>query len=447
MTDRSRPPFPSTAIPGAAGCYIQNAAEAIGCAACMIALPLLSAIASAIGNARAIVLKNTWIEPAVVWSAIVADSGCLKSPAIDAGVLAVSKREEAAWNAAEREDGAVDLNPDVDDAGADDQSDESPPRCMCSDISLVAILDCLRGNRRGMLAVNQELSGWMSKFNGSSGAGPLSHWLEMHRAGRIVYERRHAPPIHIARAAVSVTGGIQPETLKRALGQQHLDNGLAPRFLLTLPPETPGYWTTADGTAELTAALIDTFDGLYALEPNGADATQMHPRLLRMDGAALRLWIEFHNEHVDYTRRTCGVLSAVCRKLRGYAPRLALLVHCLRVAEQDGSLKDPDTIDAESMERAITLTRWFRHEARRVYALLAGVTDELVARVEVIKRIGGRISVRDWMRRQHLGKAPEAEAELEALVRAGWGQWVYEPGSGNGGRPSKVFVLFDDVDP
>jgi hypothetical protein len=52
--------------------------------------------------------------------------------------------------------------------------------------------------------------------------------------------------IYIQRAAVSVAGGIQPETLRRALGVEHWENGLAARLLLACPSRQAKRWTEAE---------------------------------------------------------------------------------------------------------------------------------------------------------------------------------------------------------
>jgi hypothetical protein len=53
----------------------------LGCDPAYLGLPVLSALASAIGNTRTIRLERDWDEPSIIWSAIVGDSGTLKSPA------------------------------------------------------------------------------------------------------------------------------------------------------------------------------------------------------------------------------------------------------------------------------------------------------------------------------------------------------------------------------
>src|SRR5262249_28241618 len=62
-------PFPAEALPEPARGYVDAASRAIGCDASYIALPLVTALAAAIGNSRVIRLKRGWTEPAVLWAA------------------------------------------------------------------------------------------------------------------------------------------------------------------------------------------------------------------------------------------------------------------------------------------------------------------------------------------------------------------------------------------
>ena len=74
-------PFPLAALPAPVDEYVRQGGIALGCDPAFVALPALAVIASCIGNTRTIRLKRGWAEPAVIWSALVADSGTMKSPA------------------------------------------------------------------------------------------------------------------------------------------------------------------------------------------------------------------------------------------------------------------------------------------------------------------------------------------------------------------------------
>src|SRR5262249_59963765 len=59
-------PFPLHTLPPVLCDVVPATAEAIGCDPALIAIPALAVVAGCIGNARAVVLKRGWIEPAVV---------------------------------------------------------------------------------------------------------------------------------------------------------------------------------------------------------------------------------------------------------------------------------------------------------------------------------------------------------------------------------------------
>jgi hypothetical protein len=97
-----RPRPPTSEVEPAVAAFVEQGAKALGRDPAYTALPTLAAIAGTIGNTRAIRLKRTWEEPAVVWTVTVGDSGTLKSPAYAMAVghlLAVQHQLLARFNA------------------------------------------------------------------------------------------------------------------------------------------------------------------------------------------------------------------------------------------------------------------------------------------------------------------------------------------------------------
>ena len=94
----------------------------------------------------------------------------------------------------------------------------------------------------------KSVAGWLGSFTrykAQKGGTDLPNWLEMHRAGTVIVDRKTAErqTLFISRAAVSVTGGIQPGVLARALSPEFLDAGLAARLLMAMPPKLPKRWS------------------------------------------------------------------------------------------------------------------------------------------------------------------------------------------------------------
>jgi len=101
-------------------------------------------------------------------------------------------------------------------------------------------------------------------------------------------------------------------------------------------------------------------------------------------------------------------------------------------------------LDVGSMSAAVALAEWFKHEARRVYAVLdeSDVEQGQHQLVEWIRHRGGRVTARDVQTYYRRLKGPGlAEAALEGLVQAGLGSWQDGPTTPKGGRPARTFVL------
>ena len=115
-----------------------------------------------------------------------------------------------------------------------------PWRCLCDDTTVEAVAVLLLQNWRGLLMARDELAAWLGGFDryAQGKGGDVPKWLEMHGGRSIMVDRKTGDrkTIYVPRAAVSVTGGIQPATLQRALGRAYFENGLAARLLLACPP-------------------------------------------------------------------------------------------------------------------------------------------------------------------------------------------------------------------
>ncbi len=471
-------PFPTDVLPEPIRGFVTEAAKAIGCDASYIALPLLSGLASAIGNTHRIALKRGWTEPAIVWTAIVGESGTMKTPAFRLAMKAIRKAQADAFkehDAARAEWEAQHQRYEAEltgwkrqaakghgDAG-DPPEKPAPPiarRYIVSDTTTEALAPILLGNPRGVLLARDELAGWLGSFDRYAKAGKAgadsAHWLSMHNGEAMTIDRKTGipPTIHVPSASVSITGGIQPGILSRALGQEHHESGMAARVLYAMPPRKAKRWTEADVNADTEAAVAAVFDRLFSLtmepdpeSPLMADGygPDMRPRLVRLADDGKRAWVTFYNEHATEQAELSGDLSAAWSKLEGYAARLALVVHLTRWAAGDTTLRDPARVDEASIAAGVVLARWFGDEARRVYAILSESDDDRETRrlVEWIERKGGTVTARDLTHgvRAYRGDPDAAERALSALVEAGIGRWEADAHGPKGGRPAQRFRL------
>jgi hypothetical protein len=458
-------PFPVGALPEPIRGFVGAGARAIGCDPSYLALPLLVALGAAVGNTRRLELKRGWSVPPILWGAIVGESGTAKTPAFTLALRPFRDRQTKALkrhaDAMKRHEAdlarwdkamAAWKRSKADDARANDPPEKPAPpaaeRLVVADTTVEALAPMLSDNPRGLLLARDELAGWFGSFDRYAGRGKAGadapNWLSLFNGEGITVDRRTSRTIHVPRAAVWVIGGIQPGVLQRALGAEHRESGLAARLLLACPPRRVKRWTEADIDPRAEADLARVVDRLYGLQPAVDDDGAARPSAVYLTPDAKAVWTAYYDAHAAEQADLTGDLSAAWSKLEEYPARLALVVHFVRWAADDPTLASPDRLDADSMAAGIELATWFKHEARRVYALLDESDADRDARrlVEWIERKGGLVTARDvQMGCRWLREPGAAEAALEALARTGRGAWRDVVTTSNGGRPTRVFVL------
>ena len=466
-------PFPIGVLPEPVRGLVTEGARSIGCDASFLALPLLSALAAAIGTTHRIGLKRTWTEPAILWTATVGESGAQKSPALDAAKESTEAAERksykehakqlAAWEADHLRYEA-ELAVWKRDAGKSKPGDGytlAPPekpakptarRYTTSDTTTEALAQIQLDNPRGVLLQRDELSGWLASFDryasGGRGGADSAHWLSMHGGRSMTVDRKTGTPptIYVPSASVSITGSIQPAILARAMGREHHESGLLARLFFAMPPKRAKRWTEAEISERTEAAVDAVFARLFNLTPDTDAEGDERPRVLRLDDDAMRAWVRFYDEHAAEQAELTGDLSAAWSKLEGGAARLALVVHLTRWAAGDGKAP-PGPVDAESIAAGFVLARWFGNEAKRVYAVLSESDDDREARrlVELIRRKGGSVSGRELAQASRAyPTVAHAEAALSVLADSGAGRWE-NPEQTGGGRPKARRLVLSPV--
>jgi hypothetical protein len=448
-------PFPAASLPEPMGKYVREAAAAVGCDAAFVALPALAAVASVIGNTRTIQLKRGWVEPSVIWSVIVGDSGTLKTPAYLKAVghlFRIQKQfkaeNEKAWRRYREELHDYRASKRKGDGGGEPPPEPLYKRVVISDITIQKVAEVLEDNPRGVLVARDELAGWLGSFRqykGQSEGSDLPNWLEMFRAGPLIVDRKTGDRRHyfVERAAVSITGSIQPRTLARAFSAEFLEAGGGARILLAMPPKRPKRWSDLDVDEDTEKKYFGLLDKLRALD-FVRDATGHNvPLALVLRPDAQTEWVQFVNDWGDELSAVEGELAAAYSKLEAYAARLALLHHV--VTHVGLETDDSRQVGVRSVKAGTTLCRWFAAEARRLYSTL---TESEVQRdgrrlVEFIAGRGGAITARQ-LQRSNDRKYPtsgDAEDALDALVSANLAVWEETPETPQGGQCARFCRL------
>lgn len=441
--------FPAAALPSPLRELVTEGASAIGCDEAYIALPLLSCVGSAIGGACRLVVKSGWTVPPVIWSLIIGESGTAKSPAFR---LVKSPIEKHQRTLLDQHSVAMDQYEDElaayenaktqhkKDGHGDAPERPEPPacgRCMVSDTTVEALAPMLRDSPRGVLVQRDELSGWFGSFaqykKGAKGADE-AHWLSMYDGESITVDRKQqgTRPIYVPSAMVSITGGIQPAILQRAMGRDHRASGMAARFLVAHPPRRSIRWTD-DEVSQATQLRIDRLITLLY----GIDYADGHsvPHYIGMSRDAQAVYRQYYDMHQSELEDLTGDHAAAWSKLLGYVPRLALVIHVCRQTDIGGDITQ--AVAPETVQDAITVVRWACGEAMRLYATIDDTDDQRELRelaAWITRRHGGECTPRQMVQGVHrIRDVADAETEAARLVAAGLAEWgLIAPESGRG---------------
>ena len=472
-------PFPVDALPEPLAAFVAETATAIGCDETYVALPLLTATGAAIGTTHRLQLKPGFAAPAVLWTAIVGESGTSKTPALSAALEHVRDRESELRRQNREDEAEHEAEVTIFEAAmaawkkasAAGKADSEPParpmppaarRALAVDSTVEALAPILADNPRGILLARDELAGWLASMDryakgGSGGDEPF--YLSAYNGLPHTVDRRTGSrtAIHVEQAALWICGGIQPGVLRRHIGSGQRESGLLARLLLAAPPPRPKAWSEATVATLTIERLHRMLDCLYRLEPEIDEHDRQRPRLVRLSREAKRLWIDFYDQHNLETASHTGDLAAAWSKLEETAARLALVCHLVKLAAYDPltDAAEPDAeLQPETLAAAIRLVAWLKDETKRVYRLLDESDEEQRLRQiddkaeELIRRKGGSAYPRDLISGLRVIPDTEtAEATLTRLVAAGRGRWHNVRPTDTGGRPARRFELMPSAEP
>lgn len=459
-------PFPVETLPEPMRSYVVNNAESLGCCPSMVALPMLSGFAACIGNACVLQVKPGWFAKAILWTAVVAESGSLKSPAFEVGMVPFRNADDAMEEAFEKEHERY-LSALQEWETAVRQKQEAgekpkPPKHPClliDDSTNEAAVDKLQDSPRGLMMEKEELAvfiGGMEKYAGSNSkqGAEAARWLVMYNAGRFKVNRKTGWPktIRVKRASLSITGGIQPGLLRDMMDRTNRQNGMMARWLFTYPTPRPKKWREGNGGDWLSSVHVQNVaDCLLAdLQMVRGANNELSPQKIRLSREATDEYARFYNIHGAEHAQLTGDAAAMSAKLEEIPCRLALVFHCIKWA----TISDPDAeigeVDLETMRDAIRLAQWFKREAERILGTIRETDDEADhrrlaewIRAEGIKNKKGCVIARDLRDnlRDFRNNTPAAEAALRELARDGYGTYEFPRGNQQPGQPTRVFVL------
>jgi hypothetical protein len=438
--------------------WVLQAAEAKSAAADYVAVSLLTAAAASIGATRWCEPQDGWREPSILWWMIVGPPSTNKSPSMEVvrdglapieqemfaafedamkkyeEAKSIAKAAEKIWEKKVEEAlGKSGCSTPERPKGANAPQAPALERLTVTDATVEAVAAVLSANRRGVLLLRDELSGWAANLE-KYGEGDRAFWIESFGGRPYTVDRRKlgARPMFIPHLAVSILGPIQPDRLA-SLVLEGDDDGLAARFLYAWPHPVPP--KRPQGRLDM-ARLKAAFRRLRSLGFIEVEPGKPQPAVLPVETTAAEEFDAWREHHFNDSQHVTGLAASAFGKMPGLAVRLALVLeHLWWAAEPDGT-PEPPAVSRNALGTALDFIETYAKpmllrvvgeaalpERDRDAAVLARAIRQRRPQI-----INARKVRREW-RLPGLRETARVDAAIDMLVESRWLTPVKVPGS------------------
>jgi hypothetical protein len=464
---RPVPKLNPTHLPDSLQDAVLDLATRLNCPPDYLAMAMLSAAGSVIGNRVGIfpyANDESWTVYPALWGGIVGDPGSKKSPALQQAhePLQYLERQAALKHVKDMQNfeqakAQYEQALKTSKASKTPGLNPSPPlepkreRYVVHDSTYQALGVILAENPRGVLALADELSGLLQSLDAPGQEAARGFYLTgWSGTGGYSFDRIGRGSITLERYCLGVFGGFQPDRIKAyvlfAQRGNSKNDGLLQRFQLLVWPDPVSTICLVDRVPNEAAMAkyhqaVVRLNTLHQRSLPAALALPNGSQLLHFSPAAQRLFNNWfvQNERTLNDGSFDSARQSHFAKYRSLIPALALLFHLL----DDHS----ESVCEDCLIRAIAFADYLKGHANRIYASVSG-HDHAATRLLAKRLLDGQL--RDGFTRRTLvlkgwaGLAvnDQAQAAIDALVEYGW---LLENEIRGDGRPSVKYTLNPDA--
>ena len=337
---------------------------------------MLTAMAAVIGNTHTAEIMPGWKEYAILFTALVGSPGTNKSHPLSFAMqpLIDFDAEQAAifGEAMKRYEAAMELPPKDRAAKGYDTNPVEPKRVRFTmqDVTPEAVHRILSENRRGLVLVSDELAGRFKNFNRYNNGSESEFWMSVFNHKAAMSDRKSSQSgVFIRNPFLCVIGTIQPKVLTELAAGNRNANGFMERILYVLPSvQAKVRWNRErkSPSFDIASAWREILSRLIDIVPAVDSCGEIIPEDVPFSPEALDRLFSWQNEVTDRCNAE-GSDTPIASKLEIYAVRFSLLLALADRACGD----EKKLIDADTVERAIRLTEYFRMTAAKVQGIVS----------------------------------------------------------------------------
>lgn len=373
-------PFPGDAFPTAVQEIINATNECLNFPKDFIGSALLLAASVAIGNSHIVQVKKTWFETALLWIAITAPAGTIKTHTLTFAFAKLERENDLAQKIYEEKKKEYDLATKKNKKEREDaQSEIFKPICKkytVMDATQEALIQVHYENRRGIGVIYDELAGWFKNFNRYNNGSDEEFWLSSWSRKTIQKDRKSEEPIRLKHPFISVGGTLQKGLLKLTGSNNRNLNGFLDRVLFALPGNLKkSGWSEKDLSDEIVERWDNIIEALLQLPCSFDEIGNPSPTVLSFHPDAKALFIDWYNSNADLSNKSGNeTLQGINSKLDTYIIRFALILELLYWACGEGQ---KGTVGLKAMEGAVKLAEYFRKTALKAHHIISDPLAQL----------------------------------------------------------------------
>ncbi len=396
-----------------------NTAKAMPTAPEFLFTTLLSAAASRVGTSAQVIIKPSakYSQPMVFWSAIVANSGSMKTPAQRIILDPLVELEKQAY-----EIYCAEMENYEQHKAAGEKVDRPIRRRYLTKDATIETLQRIHGeNPRGILYYRDEMAGAIKgrdqyrKGRGADEEAELDQWT-----GAAIIVDRAEKATCLPKSAISRTGSIQWEVLADLMGDHCDANGAWSRWLFCAADAPTRYLSLSQ--VEADTGISETLLWLYS------ELDKLPRQDYLLDEDAKRLFESWQRQLVDeqQSQQAFG-LQLVYPKMEAYTARLALWLHIVNAVLRRET--PPKEISGLTMGRAIDLAAYYLWQHRLIHTQnspdsgLAGIALTIHRYVERMGEASAS-KLKSGVRSLRKMATDQIRKLMQTLAQAGYGSTI-----------------------
>lgn len=341
--------------------WVRSEARRKGVSQAFTAISALTAVGAAIGASLRIQVRARdagFVEPAALWSVLVADPGSAKSAVVSAALHPLKELDKA-WMAEDQPRHAEWLHQSKKRKAEGALPEPRRRRAVVDDVTAERQVRIHHDNPRGVMRSTDELAGMLETLGAykKSGGGDRSFMLRLFDGDSVTVDRVGSGTTFAKQALMSVLSGTQPEKLRSMVRDMQTD-GLLQRFLFVL--DDGARRRRIDEEEDTSAAA-----GYRGLIRQLATADYGHAAPIKISSEGRAHFDAFIDQVHDLKDLpgSCAAWRGHASKWEKLAARVVLIFHCIEHYQAIECVHPASAVEQTTVIRAVAFCRFLiRHQ-------------------------------------------------------------------------------------